>query len=214
MPYVKLGASVLVGGVSYVLILILLAHFGYASQFDFMASGFVALAFGGLGAYLSVDSKNREKKFVIISIALIVLCHYILHIIIHRDFSAAFNSNFILTGLTVSIFGYAVGVGKIQNIEAKENPKTISPVQAYELAKNYRMNPVIRLCGTVMGLIFVFCPIWFLFNLPGDSSALGLSELVMVGVLLIGTPLMGVMFLAYSIPGKTPNFMLRQMEKK
>lgn len=86
MSYKKLGVSVFVGGVSYILILVFLANFGYVSQFDFMASRFVAVAFGAAGIYLLVDVKNREKKFVKLSIALIVLCHYIFQLIVHRDF--------------------------------------------------------------------------------------------------------------------------------
>lgn len=114
----------------------------------------------------------------------------------------------------VSICSYSIAVAKIQSIQSKENLVTVSAEKDYELAKNYRMNPIFRTLGVGMGLIFVLFPVLICFNTTEEISELGMGELFMIGLFLIATPLMGIMFLTYAIPGKTPSFILKQMEKK
>ncbi len=217
MPYKNLSISVLIGGVSYVALLTFLAIYDFTALFDILATRFVAVAFGVIGVYQLVDTQTRQKKYVFLSIILIILCHYLLQLVIHRDLLAALNAGFIQTGILISIICYIVASIKIQTIEAKENPKKISPEQAFEQVKNYRMNPVIRPFGVLMGLILMFFPVLIAFEVVSETSKnfdIGLAEIIVFGLLFLSAPLMGFMFLAYSIPGKTPKFELNRIEKK
>lgn len=219
MSYKNLGISVLIGGVLYVALLFFLAQFGYEKIFSFIALDFVGAAFAAAGTYQSVNSRHRNKKIIVLSIFLILLCHYLLQLLIHRDFLAALNTGLLHRAILISFFGYAAAVTRINNIEARENNKIVSPQESYERAKHYKMNPVIRCCGVLMGFLFLFFPIMIIFDILRSKisgfTEISLIELILFGaILFVGVPLMGVFFLAYSIPGATPKFVLRYMEKK
>lgn len=107
---------------------------------------------------------------------------------------------------------------KVFNNNPHFQPKTLE--ELYEEAKIFRMNPFIRFFGIILGLLFISMPFLYFYDCLHAINGLKLNpsslsyNIFSFSLFIILFPSIAGLFLIYSIPGKTPKFLLERMEKK
>jgi len=103
--------------------------------------------------------------------------------------------------------------------EGKTAPSALDQARnRYEAALVFKMHGLFRVFGVLLGLLLVFGPVWMTVDAYIKTNG-AIREYfkvehlsVLFFVFFIGT-LSGAMFLFYSIPKKTPDWVLRKLRK-
>lgn len=214
----RLLAAVIIGGLllpcSYVLIVTFFSEYLFVPQYI----GILSLLLVTIGCFISIEKLDRWIIRLLITLALIVLSYLVLALVIQGSLKQAIENGFIKLISLIVLFGIVGGYFRVNLLKGKLNPlPRKSSKELYDEAKIYRMNLIIRIPGVLIGTLFVFFPLFLLLDAESfekDVASLKILELVFLISALIGTSSMGLFFLSYCIPGKTPQIILRCMENR
>lgn len=209
--------AVLIGGLTYPILALIVNSINCSSSIQkFVSSGFLPLFLVGASSFFSVKSvKNWEWNFLL-ALSLILVVYASFRIYASGSFDQVYDDGFIKFCIASGIFGCVGAMIKVVFLKSKLPEFQVSKTQSYEQALNYRMHPVMRFLSGFMGVAFVLTPVLFLFTIGKDKE---LSELpgglilflVLILVCCFG---MGILFLAYALPGKTPKLILNYLKRQ
>lgn len=209
--------AILIGGVTYPVLALIVNSVNCSSGIQkFVSSGFFPLILVGTGSFFSIkDYKKWELNFLI-ALSGILIIYASLRIYSLGSFEKVFDESFAKFCVASGIFGSVGAMIKVVSLKSKLPEFHISKSQSYEQALNYRMHPVMRLLSGLMGSAFISTPILVLFVSRRDNEMSELPGqmilfLILMMVCCVG---MGLLFLAYAIPGKTPELILSYLNKQ
>lgn len=218
--YISFGRiiwAVLIGGVTYPVLALIVNSVNCSSGIQkFVSSGFLPLILVSTGSFFSVkDHKKWEWNFLVALMAILIF-YASLKIYSSGGFDQVFEERFIKFCIAAGIFGSVGAIIKVASLKSKRPEFQISKTQSYEQALKYRMHPVMRFLSCMMGSFFVVTPFLAMFASRNDReiSELPVGMIIFLILMMVGCVGMGLLFLAYAIPGKTPGRILRYLKKQ
>lgn len=207
---IRTTCAVLLGGVVYPIIFYIVNLIDCSvSVQQFISHGLMPLTLIGIGSFIGV--KSHEKwclRFCLTLIAMIAI--YASLIIFITSTGRPYGKWLIKFSIASAIFGWIGAVIKISNLKSKLPEFQVSRTQTYRAALNYRMHPIMRVLGFLIGSFFVISPLMIL-TVGKDEEYT--SKIILMLVILFVCPVgMGLFFLSYAIPGKTPGFVLKYLK--
>ncbi|WP_408096613.1 hypothetical protein ACJVC5_16370 [Peredibacter sp. HCB2-198] len=209
--------AVFIGGVVYPGLALIVNSINCSCGIQkFVSSGVLPLILVGIGSFFSVkDLKKWEMNFLV-ALSVILVIYASFRVFLTGSLEQLFEESFIKFCVASGIFGSVGAMIKVVSLKSKLPEFQISKTQSYEQALNYRMHPVMRFLSGLMGSVFVSTPVLILFASHKDKEISEFPDgmivfLIFMMVCCVG---MGLLFLAYAIPGKTPELILRYLKKQ
>lgn len=207
----------MIGGVAYPVIIFIANSVDCSCGIQkFIYSGFVPFLLVGIGMFIGVKTHEKWGFNFFISLSVILVIYAFIKFYSTNRLDLVFEEEFIKFCIVSGIFGFAGAMIKVSSLKSKLPEFQVSKVQVYEQASSYRMHPVMRLLAGLMGSLFVFTPFWAFFSTREDKEVLDLSiaMYIIIALFILVCVGMGVFFLAYAIPGKTPKIILSYLKNQ
>ncbi len=217
ISFTRIIWAVLIGGVTYPVLALIVNSINCSCSIQkFVSSGFLPLILVGIGSFFSVINYKKWQWNFLIALCVILFVYALFRVYSADNYEQVIDESFIKFCVASGIFGSFGAKIRVESIKSKLPEFQVSKTQSYEHALNYRMHPVMRVLSGLMGSAFVSTPVLILFANHRDKEISGLhggmiAFLIITMVSCVG---MGLLFLAYAIPGKTPELILRYLKKQ
>lgn len=181
-----------------------------------MSAGFLPLFLVGTGSYFSVKSYKKWEWSFLLALSVILAIYASFRIYSTGRFEQVFEGSFIKFCIASIIFGSVGAMIKVASLKSKLPAFQVSKSQSYEQALKYRMHPVMRFMSGLMGSFFVSTPVLFVLanSKNNEISELPFGMILFLILMMFCCMGMGLLFLAYAIPGKTPELILRYLKNQ
>jgi len=217
ISFIHIMWAVLIGGVTYPVFALIVNSTNCSCGIQkFVASGFLPLVLVGTGSFFSVNNYKKWEWNFLIAFIVIILIYASLRTYTTGNFDQVFEGDFLKFIIASGIFGSVGALIKVASLKSKLPEFQISKTQSYEQALSYRMHPVMRFLTGLMGSFFAFTPALIMFanNNEKEISELPAGMILFFILMIVSCVGMGLLFLSYAIPGKTPKLILRYLKKQ
>lgn len=217
ISFVHIMWAVLIGGVTYPVFALIVNSTNCSCGIQkFFSSGFLPLILVGTGSFFGVKNYKKWEWNFLIAFIVIILIYASLRTYTTGNFDQVFESDFLKFIIASGIFGSVGAMIKVAVLKSKLPEFQFSKTQSYEQAFNYRMHPFMRFLSGLMGSLFVLTPglIVIASNKDKEISETPAWVIMFFILMIVGCVGMGLLFLSYAIPGKTPKLILRYLKKQ
>lgn len=217
ISFVRIFLGILIGGVTYPILAVIVNSTNCSCGIQkFVYSGFLPLILVGTGSFFSVNNHKKWGWNFLIAFIVIILIYASLRTYTTGNFDQVFEAEFLKFIIASGVVGSVGAMVKVAVLKSKLPEFQISKSQSYEQALKYRMHPVMRFLSGLMGSLFVSTPglIVIASNKDKEISELPFGMHLFLILMMVCCVCMGLLFLAYAIPGKTPKLILRYLKEQ
>lgn len=214
----RLLPAVILGGILFPCTFLLLDTYYPAYLSVLQRMGIVSLLLVAIGCFISIGKLEKWAIRLSVTLGLVIISYLIFGLIVNGGIKKLIENDFLELIVSIVLFGILGGYFKADLLKAKLNPvPQKSPEELYFEAETYRMNLVVRIFGVLVGFLFLLSPLLLFLDLKElqeSFSSLELTAFIFLIVLFMGASSLGLFFLAYCIPGRTPQLILSYMKKR
>lgn len=217
ISFIRILLAILIGGVIYPVLVLINNKINCSCGIQkFISSGFLPLLLIGIGSFVGVKSYKKWEWNFFIALSVILAVYASLRIYPNGSLEQVLEESFIKFCVASAIFGCFGAMIKVVSLKSKQPEFQVSRTQSYEDALKYRMHPVMRFLSGLMGVFFVLTPVLVVLAIKKDNeiSQFSLWMYLIFSLMIVGSAGMGILFLAYAIPGRTPKLILRYLKRQ